>query len=751
MTGQRPSIRSFSAAQRGMLALLLALVLLTNAGIWLLSYRNIEGDRARIDAEIAERTTRLATLTEASLSAEAQRIELALAAIVDQLEHQWQHGPVGDAGIDAILAQFDARVGSGVAFRMTDAVGLLRWGSRIDRSSPVSMADREHFLAHRQTVDDRTHFAGPHHGRLVGETVVHFSRALRTPRGDFAGIVFAVIPVRVLQEQLTALPLGTKGSATIRALDKRLIARAPASDDPVWQPGSTRVAPEFQKILDSGAPAGYYHSVQTPDGTEREIAFRRIRNMPATLIVGLAPEDFLADWRRDVRYTMFLLALLFAVSTGAAGLVWRAWQRQTSAMAETMKAKEALSDQQQHLEELVAQRTQELEASRKNLAEALAEAQRLARVKSVFLAHMSHEIRTPLNAILGFVHLLHGESSSPRVAARLEKIDTAGRHLLELINQVLDYARIEAGKLTLDTHPCAPSALLDMVRSMIEPGAQAKGLVVDIDNRLDPGLWIEADETRLRQALLNLAGNAVKFTERGKIVLRVSQVEAEAGKIGLRFEVEDTGPGIDPGVLPRLFEPFEQSGTGEGGTGLGLAIVRGLAEQMGGTAGASSRPGAGSTFWFTGVFAPGAPAARDSTVCSDCEQALQRRHAGARILLAEDDPVNREVAIELLSAVGIAVDSAENGRVAVEKAQSGHYRLVLMDMQMPEMTGLEATRAIRALPHFASLPIVAMTANAFAEDRRACLAAGMNDFVPKPIEPEQLYATLFKWLNVTAG
>src|SRR5574343_64255 len=397
-----------------------------------------------------------------------------------------------------------------------------------------------------------------------------------------------------------------------------------------------------------------------------------------------------------------------------------------------------------HLEELVASRTAEV-------SEARAQADAANAAKSLFLANMSHEIRTPMNAIVGLTHLLRQTPLTAQQLERLKKIDTAAFHLLAIINDILDLSKIEAGRMQLEKNDFSLNEVLDHTRTLIADAAAKKGLAIEVDPG-DVPMWLGGDPTRVRQSLLNFASNAVKFTERGRIVLRARLTGEDENFLLVRFEVEDTGVGISPDKRSRLFTAFEQADASTtrkyGGTGLGLAITRRLALMMGGDAGVSSQLGKGSTFWFTARLQRGHDAAQsvDLAPSADAATELAKTRAGSNILLAEDNEINQEVATEILRAAGLNVAVAHDGREAVDMASARPYDLILMDMQMPHLDGIGATLEIRDLPDWQQRPILAMTANAFAEDRQRCLDAGMNDFVAKPVEPDDLYRLLLKWL-----
>jgi len=384
-------------------------------------------------------------------------------------------------------------------------------------------------------------------------------------------------------------------------------------------------------------------------------------------------------------------------------------------------------------------------------AEADREARRAAEIaseaKSAFLAHMSHEIRTPMNAIIGMSYLLMHAGLQESHRDRVQKINRAATSLLGIINDILDFSKIEAGRLDLEAIPFDLREVMEGVAEIVGLNAQAKGLALRLELPPELPTALVGDPSRLRQVLLNLGQNAVKFTDRGGVTFTVQVLERDEVATRLRFEVQDSGIGMSSDVLEQLFSPFTQGDASisrrYGGTGLGLTISHRLVRMMGGDIDVRSAPGQGSSFFFDLPFPLQAQAqAERAAPPADLSQLR-----GARVLLVEDNPINREIAESLLQDAGITVAAACNGQEALEMLARERYDGVLMDCLMPVLDGYEATRRLRRQPQWQDLPVIAMTANALMGDREKALAAGMNDYIVKPIVVDEMYETLARWLR----
>ena len=599
----------------------------------------------------------------------------------------------------------------------TDASGDMIETSVDGPATKVNLADREHFLVHQQGKVSGLFISRPVFGRASGKWSIQLSRRISAPDGSFAGIMVASLDPFYFSHTFDDLDVGRRGLVAMFGRDGILRARTGLDDKSIGHDMSNTLP--FRAAMT--APWGFLQDVSPIDGVRRLLSYRAVAGYPLIVVAGYDETEFLAG--------SLALRKLYIGAAGAA-----------TAMLLIMAL-------------LVGWQARVQDAGRRI-------AEHANRMKSEFLAMISHEIRTPMNGVLGMLALLEGEDITAGQRQQAETARRSAEGLLGLLDDILDFSKLEAGKSVVDAGICDPKQIADAVIELLRPKAEGKGLSLSAHMAPTVPDAVVTDPTRLRQILFNLVGNAIKFTASGHVSVRAQRgAELPGGRFLLEFDVEDSGIGIPAEVVPTLFHHFTQADSSVtrnyGGTGLGLAICKRLCQLLGGNISVSSVPGKGSVFHFTIAAGIG-----DAAALREEQSAGQMAEVAAcvpplRILVVDDNAVNLQVVCGLLTRAGHSVATADSGVTAIAAVRAAGERpfdVVLMDVQMPEMDGLTATRQLRALaPPLNGVPVIALTAHASNSSRGECLGAGMNGFVSKPVRLRPLLEELAAVLDLPAG
>ncbi len=687
--------------------------------ILIVCFQSLDMARKRNDA-IAHAQRLSSSLTGMSAEYFARSFEVidrALIAAADAFQ-EFRAGEMGDGeparhrayeALRAIHGGTPALIG----IAWSDASGNLIVRSTSPARLQINNAVQPSFVVHREK-EIGLYIADPVRSLVDGQWIVLISRRLRGADGEFLGVVQASLNVdhlvqtygdlRFTDGGVVSLFTNRTGALVLYGAETRSHLGQSVADIKTFSDAEQRrTAPITRRTT-------------ALDGEVRILSYRTVGDFPLIAAVGFTVDGVLASWWRELAFTIGISVLLAAVLSGGSIVLGRLLARRERDVA--------------------VRRTAEI----------------ATQAKSEFLATVSHEIRTPLNGIIGYTELLADTALAAPQRHHLAVIDTSARTLLALLNDVLDFSRIEAGRLTLVDAPFDIAQTIDGAVSAIRSIATRKGLSLDVEMPSSLPIAL-GDSGRVRQILLNLLGNAIKFTSHGGVRLTVDRLTGQVGRLQLRIAVSDSGPGMDSETQARLFERFSQAdstiGRRFGGTGLGLAITKPLVEMMGGKIGIVSTPGAGSTFWFTLdlAIASSDAAAAVSTPHSDPTVPAEPR----RVLVVDDMEVNRTLAHAILEKAGHHVENAADGAQALDKIRSSRFDVVLMDVNMPEMDGFEATARIRSLSHgHARIRIIALTASATATDIMRCRQVGMDGHVAKPIDRHlllQAIETGSRWLN----
>ncbi|WP_051241688.1 hybrid sensor histidine kinase/response regulator [Azohydromonas australica] len=683
-------------------------------------------ERQQVRERAVLATQNFATLLDRQLSAVFDKTDVVLRTAVWEYESRVRDGSLRGEDFNRFLAHQQSLLPEALALRVAGPDGVVRYGG-VGEGPLVSQADRDFFIRARDSAAPVLIVSGPLVARIAQQWVIVLARRLNAPDGAFAGVLYASLATAELGRNLSGLALGPNGAATIRTADLALVHRHPEARDAL---GSRNVSAQLQQVLRSAPEGGSYVATTPLDGIERSNAYRRLRDYPFYILVGVATQDYLGEWQDNAVILCTLGGVLVLLTGIAAVLIHRAAERQHAALDERTRAHAAI-------QRLLAERTQLGEALARRADEALA----ASRAKSDFLANMSHEIRTPMNAVLGLVYLLEREELSAAARTLVRKVHNAGRMLLGIINDVLDYSKIEAGRLELEDAPFELADVLDNLSTVMAATAGAKNLELVIHPPPRGVDHLRGDALRLEQVLVNLTGNAIKFTDRGHVDVDIRVDAQDTQAVTLRFLVCDTGIGITPQKQREIFAPFSQADASTtrrfGGTGLGLTICRRLVEMMGGEIGLLSIPGSGSEFWFT------VQLRREAVVPAEALPGAAM--AGLEVLIADDSAVAREALHKTAEHLGWKADMVASGSAAVDavlarRARRAMADVVLLDWQMPDMDGLAVARAIRQAGNGVREPIVVMVTAFSREELQAHPDSRLVDAVlPKPVTTSSLF------------
>ncbi|GAB4170751.1 MAG: hypothetical protein OHK0024_06830 [Thalassobaculales bacterium] len=605
-----------------------------------------------------------------------------------------------------------------IGFALFDAEGRQIGNSRTATPEARPAVDQEHFRVHLDGTAKGIHFAAPSASGGDGTWRFHVTRALREADGALSGVVAVEVNPDFFARLYRTLDLGAAASLSILREDGTVMAHA---TDAGWL-GRKVLRADLVQGLAPGNDTHLVHGAGLFSGEAHITGLRRLEDRGLAIAVSVRRDGVLAPFMAGLRFDL-VRVLLIVGAIGIGTVLLAAQVRRQACLQEALVAA--------HAEAVAATREAE---------EALA-------VRTRFIASMSHEIRTPLNAIIGYGQLLAATPLEPVARTRAARMVAAGRSLLRLIDDILDFSKIQAGDISVHATAVDPRAAIENQIEVIRLDAEEKRLTITVTVADDVPALLYLDGDRFQQVLLNLLTNAIKFTREGGVVLRCGLSRQADGEASLEVVVADTGIGMSPEQLDRVFRPFERvREINVPGTGLGLTIVRTIVDAMGGSIDLASRHGCGTT--VTLHLPVTVPTAEQAAAPAAPPPVAAAEPGAVHVLLAEDDPRNAEIAEAFLAMAGISVTIARNGREAVDLALAHPFAAILMDVQMPVMDGLEAARAIRAASspaHCATVPIIALTAYASRADRQECLDAGMTDFVTKPIDREQLLGVLQQW------